>query len=100
MVMSARRVKFDLKCKYDAFVSYDCQSDRDSVWNPLSTLWIMEHLIPQIEAKDRDDATTESDALLQVNMHMYRLAAFLINSYVCQTAMAFAGTYLITWLKY
>ena len=24
MVMSARRVKFDLKCKYDAFVFYDC----------------------------------------------------------------------------
>ena len=72
-------------------MSYDCQSDRDSVWNPLSTLWIMEHLIPQIEAKDRDNATTESDAMLQV--YMYRLAAFLINSYVCQTGMAFAGTF-------
>ena len=93
MVMSARRVKLELKCKYDAFVSYDCQSDRDSVW-------IIEHWIPQIEGKDRDDVTTESDALLQVYMYMYRLAAFLINSYVCQTGMAFAGTYLITWLKY
>ena len=51
----------------------------------------MEHLIPQIEAKDRDDATTESDALPQV--YMDRLADFLINSYVCQTGMAFAGTF-------
>ena len=31
MVMSARRVKFDLKCKYDAFVSYDCQSQESII---------------------------------------------------------------------
>lgn len=37
-----REVKFEQKCQYDAFVSYDSSSDADSKW-------IMDHLIPAVE---------------------------------------------------
>ena len=35
-------VKFDQKCQYDAFISYDASSDQD-------TLWVKDKLIPAIE---------------------------------------------------
>ena len=47
MVASAKQIKMEQECKYDAFISYNPRNDQDS-------LWIIEYLIPELEGKSGD----------------------------------------------
>ena len=46
-------VKFDQKCQYDAFISYDASSDQD-------TLWVKDKLIPAIEKNVQESLQSET----------------------------------------
>ena len=53
MVRSAKKVKREGLCKYDAFVSYDAD-------NELVSSWIVDTMIPALEREDKNHSSYDS----------------------------------------
>ena len=68
MTGSAKQIKMDQQSRYDSFISYDVKNDANS-------LWVMHHLIPEIElGVDRIDFAEELHEIVRLLDRLQRLA--------------------------